>query len=330
MAGRAEPPGRGAAPCAAVLAAAARADLQRDRFVFADADELAYVLARIECGVPTAFARWGDGEWALATGGALGEAGQNFHADGFTWPGGPSRLGAALRRALALGTAPDGRAPDGGGAPPLEREGFFFAVPCPDWPALLDPLLRALHPAVATRHLSYATVFINANYPAFRAWFSGHVLGGLARPVLVVNEEAAARLNGGGGGAPPPWARAVVGLPADGVRWWEREGARTTRWFASLARAHAAGQLFLLAVGPMANALVLAGWAANPLNVYIDVGSALDEVLKGRRTRPYMDPASRYAAHRCVPRADGRGRLGRRPRVTDEEATQTTTTAAAA
>ena len=66
----------------------------------------------------------------------------------------------------------------------------------------------------------------------------------------------------------------------------------------------------MLAVGPMANALVLAGWEANPLNLYVDVGSALDEVLKGERTRPYMDPASHYARHRCVPHADGRGRLG--------------------
>ena len=151
------------------------------------------------------------------------------------------------------------------------------------------------------------------------------MLDGAARPVLVVNEAAAARVRGPRG-APPPWARAVVGLPGDGVRWWEREGARAGAWFAALARAHAAGQLFLLAVGPMANALVLAGWEANPLNLYVDVGSALDEVLKGERTRPYMDPASGYARHRCVPDADGRGRLGRRRRaeVAAEEAAAAT------
>jgi hypothetical protein len=45
----------------------------------------------------------------------------------------------------------------------------------------------------------------------------------------------------------------------------------------------------------MAKVLISYMWKSNKNNIYIDFGSAMDEVLKGRRTRPYMDSKHNYA-----------------------------------
>ena len=38
-------------------------------------------------------------------------------------------------------------------------------------------------------------------------------------------------------------------------------------------------------------------FAVNPDNRYLDVGSALDEVVLGRASRPYMDATSGFSMH---------------------------------
>jgi hypothetical protein len=55
------------------------------------------------------------------------------------------------------------------------------------------------------------------------------------------------------------------------------------------------GYLFIVAGGPMAKPLVAHMWNANPTNQYVDFGSSVDEIMKGRITRPYMTPGSGYA-----------------------------------
>ena len=41
-------------------------------------------------------------------------------------------------------------------------------------------------------------------------------------------------------------------------------------------------------------------WSINPSNQYIDVGSAIDEYIHGRKTRPYMYEQSEFYSRECV------------------------------
>jgi hypothetical protein len=56
-----------------------------------------------------------------------------------------------------------------------------------------------------------------------------------------------------------------------------------------------AGTLFITCGGPLSKPLIKAMWVERPEHQYVDFGSSMDEILKGRRTRPYMDPNSPYA-----------------------------------
>ena len=66
----------------------------------------------------------------------------------------------------------------------------------------------------------------------------------------------------------------------------------------------------MVAAGAVGNVLIDAMGRANPRNSYLDVGSSLDAIVKGRATRPYMVAGSELAAFSCA----GAGRrIGRAP-----------------
>jgi hypothetical protein len=54
-------------------------------------------------------------------------------------------------------------------------------------------------------------------------------------------------------------------------------------------------QLFFISCGPVSEIIIHKLYQNNPNNTYVDMGSSLDELIHGYKTRPYMDPNSRYA-----------------------------------
>jgi hypothetical protein len=57
--------------------------------------------------------------------------------------------------------------------------------------------------------------------------------------------------------------------------------------------------LFLISAGPMSEVIIEELIKINETNRYIDVGSALDEFTKGRKTRPYMKEGEIYFTQIC-------------------------------
>jgi hypothetical protein len=53
--------------------------------------------------------------------------------------------------------------------------------------------------------------------------------------------------------------------------------------------------IFLFAVGPLSEILIDVAYRTNPINTYIDIGSAFDPYLFGKTTRPYQ--AGDYSFH---------------------------------
>jgi len=88
-----------------------------------------------------------------------------------------------------------------------------------------------------------------------------------------------------------------VAVPDDAVHTWENAETRGAllKQSLDLATSLPPGHLFVVCAGPLSKPLINALWNAHPHHQYIDFGSSMDEVLKGRITRPYMNPDSPYA-----------------------------------
>ena len=54
-------------------------------------------------------------------------------------------------------------------------------------------------------------------------------------------------------------------------------------------------ELFFISCGPISEIIIHKLYESNPNNTYVDVGSSIDEFVHGYKTRPYMDPTSRYS-----------------------------------
>eukprot|EP00727_Mastigamoeba_balamuthi_P005683 m51a1_g1734 hypothetical protein (300) ;mRNA; f:160137-161210 len=231
----------------------------RARAVPRDPAEWPFILAHLYCGVPTSFIRYGDGEFMLISGRSVGSP----PTDRWTWPGGPSLLGDDIRQSLA--------------EPPRGIE-HYAALGCFTWISNFSPYVK-----VPTRYLSTATAFINENYAAFKEE--------LARWTRAFTRETSPFIIVGNAGCNASralqWAHDFVALPDEGPVLWQSLRQVFLSQFEALARAHS-GRVFLLSGGPLAKAIAYHMALANTNNSYIDMGSALDEHLKGIRTRHYQ------------------------------------------
>ena len=245
-------------------------------------DELYTILSLIACGYRGAFIRYGDGEMALAQGRAIPLQSQATLVDHFTWDlPAQSALGRRIIETLLH--------------PALS---VFYAISCTGCPVSIN---EEISPFIRQRPgmWSYSVLFHNSNYPAFEAWLRllsspllelrkrRQLLGG-RKLVLIVNEEVRDR--------DLLWADAVQYLPNECVRRYEESGDAMLEPFIHAARS-ATATVFLVSGGPLAKWLIYKMHSANPGNFYVDVGSSIDVLIKGRVTRPFH---SNPGTHVCV------------------------------
>lgn len=245
-------------------------------------DELYTILSLIACGYRGAFIRYGDGEMALAQGRAIPVQSQATLVDHFTWDlSTQSALGRRIVETL-LHPAPS----------------VFYAISCTGCAVSIN---KEISPFIRQRPgmWSYSVLFHNSNYPAFEAWLrllSSPLLGlqkrrqllGGRKLILIVNEESRDR--------DLSWADAVQYLPNECVRRYEKYGDGMLDPFLHAARS-AGATVFLVSGGPLAKWLIYKMQHANPGNFYVDVGSSIDVLIKGRVTRPFH---TNPGTHVCV------------------------------
>lgn len=222
---------------------------------------------RIERGEPTALPRYADGEHALMVGGEIPPTATVGIEDGWWAEAGESRLGRDLLATL------DHTEPE-----------WFYAIPGRN--DLADFGFYAERLRCAPEQVTFATLFVNDNYRLFR-----ERLDALDEPVVVVASK-----HGAGHALGRLRLREYLPMEHDCVRHWERAHAEETARAAALA-ARYERTIFLVAAGPMANVLIHTMFGVNPGNRYLDVGSALDELVHRRRTRPYQTPGTSYTSH---------------------------------
>ena len=233
------------------------------------ADLLDHYCERIAAREPMTMYRFGDGERMLMAGQAVGEATQASRVDRWQAPAVLTRLGQDLRTVLHEGQGPSAH--------------FGISCPCCDKTSY-DFYDESIHDSETFT----ANLFINGNYGRWRAF-----LQTLKSPVAVVlNERASAA-------ALPFEPVGVMLVPDDCVNRYESGRERYAAYARAFARSLPERSIVLVAAGPLSEALMFFMWNERPSHTYVDVGSSLDEMTYGVRTRPYMDPTSAYAHKQC-------------------------------
>jgi FkbM family methyltransferase len=228
-------------------------ELERKNGPLRDEDELEYFLLRIECREPFALTRWGDGENFIITGEAVKSSRDSWEVK----PGQDGGLAEDLRAALNLSS-----------------QSYFVGLPCKDREKTAPVLFQRTQ---SGHELTYATIWINFNYATFKKW-SVETLVKQKNVFLMVSENSKQENLG--------WAAEVMLLPALGAGHWTEHRSNLIEKAEKLASSKC-GWVFLISGGPMANVLVHRMWLRSKCNIYLDMGSSLDELVKGKVTTQY-------------------------------------------
>ena len=249
---------------------------------------------------PFALLRLGDGERMILQGISVPKQSQAFGEDKWSWEGGDSLLARDMSAAL--------RGHYG--------EAFFFGFASPDDD---ETGLRWYleHTEASCEQITYGNLWVNGFYQESKAFLLSLLETQNPRLILAANWEgisrfapckgvtvfptrpdlaaaaaaaAAAEAVGGGGSSRSSTLLKCIALPDDVVNIWQddvkREATKMAYINAAIDAPH--GTIILTSGGPLSKPLINAAWLAHPLNQYVDFGSAMDEVLKGRVTRSYM------------------------------------------
>lgn len=219
---------------------------------------------------PMAYARYADGEVALMQGRKVNEQSQAYNVDKWSSMGeGITDLGKDLLETLKH-TDPE----------------YYYAISC----KCCDPngqrwLLNNIKQS--PDNITYSNLWINGNYKLFM-----NSVGQLSEPVYLICNFR------GKDGEYPFDASGFYGIEDDCVNLWKTKKSKLISDMHSIAHQQNGG-LYFISAGPLSELLIHCLWSFNPRNRYIDVGSAIDEFVHLRKTRPFMIENSPYFNIKC-------------------------------
>lgn len=204
-----------------------------------------------------AFARYGDGEANIMNGIAYNPV-QAVHIDNFSYAGGDSLLRTYLRKTIKG----------------MRGRRFYYGFS--QYPGL-DKYIQEVDQT--KDKIFSAFVPRDGNYEKTRLLLQELIEAEYGEIFLLCSQEALpnSRL---------PWAKVVIRFPGRCVEWFDVHGENILEEMRTLAKS-VNRHLFLVATGPSAPVVIYEMFKANPRNRYVDLGSSLDEFVKGRKTRGY-------------------------------------------
>jgi hypothetical protein len=232
-------------------------------------EDFDYFWKRIfEYKIPTAFARYADGEAALIRGRPIGSDSMVARVDGWSAPDNTiTQLGLDLRRSIKR-----------------DNPNYFYAISCT---CCDKPTRDFLTTVIKTKNLTFANLWINGHYKQFKS-----NLETITDNVYIIGNERGLV----SGNFPFPIDYFPIGT--DCINFWK---INKVSFLQSLTNRFKllSNPLVLVAAGPMSELIIDHLWTINPTGRYIDVGSALDEFIFGYKTREYMDPNSIFNKRIC-------------------------------
>lgn len=232
-------------------------------------DDFQAAWARIYSGVPFAHARYADGEIALSMGRGVGRGSQATEVDKWQAPNQMTKLGKEILESLSH-TEPN----------------YYYAISC-DTSSISDKNYLLSKIKQSREYITFANLWINGNYNLFLEKIRNH-----KRPTIIIGNQE------GENGKFPFEVENYLGFGNNCVETWEAYSDDIKNML-NEGFGKISGKTVFISVGPMSEAIIHHLWKINPTNQYIDVGSALDEYVHGRKTRPYMIPGSMYNTQIC-------------------------------
>ena len=231
------------------------------------ADHLQQLNGLMNQMVPFALIRPSDGEYSVIKGKTL------TNCDKWTFQAGGS-LQTDLIKAVQTDTP-----------------GLYIGIPCntcnKPWNCT-QTIYDEYKALVKTQNITYANIFMNANWPAFV-----DMLKEDTRPLYVVTSgtTGTTELSIKGRHIIDPFL----------VNRWDQEGVKETAKILEFVRTKT-NALICFSAGPLSKVWIPKCWALNPTNTYLDVGAALDPFTKGPevKSRFYTDRAHPFAKEACV------------------------------
>lgn len=220
---------------------------------------------------PLSFVRYGDGEYMLIHGYEISKITQAYKDDKWYSPPIKTKLGKDLLKSLQH-----------------TESNYHYAIPC----RCCNNIIKQYYLNTIKQNesnITYANLFINGNYPLWLNYIESmgqHI-------VLIANKDGASR------NLFPLAVDAYFGIPDDCVNFYEQHGEQYIQYlineFKNISR-----QLVFVSGGPLAKVIIHFLSISNPTNRYIDVGSSIDEIIHGHKTRPFMKPDNEYYNKICI------------------------------
>lgn len=223
-----------------------------------------------------AFNRYGDGEQAIISQEAI-----NASQDNWKIEAGPSKISTDLAETLK----------NHRGQP------FYYGFASIDSVESLEGFL--IQTEQDLNYITYANLFVNSNYGATKKLIDKLVDGKGGDVVIIAHEDGKA--NSKKFKTLKQFMSVMCSLiqcQSEGPAWYENNRDIVMDEWRAMAAKYT-DTLFLVSCGPLAKVAVSVMWNTNPNNRYVDVGSSIDEVLKGSKTRSYM-----YDGNPLATRAD--------------------------
>ena len=229
-------------------------------------EHLDWFITKMKAGTPFGLIRPSDGERAVMLGNTL------TNCDNWTF-----KQGGALQKDLLE-------------AVKINSPNIFVGIPCntcnKGWnctQAIYNDFVDKFQISLAQR--TYANIFMNSNWPTFIDFLKGYEAGFY---LVTSGTQPMANL--------PMKERHVIDSKL--VDRWDTEGSEETERVLQFI-AGKKGQLILFSAGPLSKIWIPKCFEANPANMYVDVGAALDTFTKGTTTRLYTNPNHPFSKEAC-------------------------------
>ena len=232
-------------------------------------NELIFFLSLLSCKIPFSFIRFGDGENLIMRGNKIGSP-----VDHWFWKPNNQKFRESLIESINI----------------CKNENNFISIPCKNWYAVSKSLL-SFSSCTSEKYMSFATLFINKNFPIFKNFISSFIYNkNRWKIILVANSIINKNIK---------WAYKFYPVPNHIVENWENFSSSILPKIFHEAKKNKL--IFFISAGPASNIIISHLSKINKKNIYIDFGSSIELITKGYSTRPYSINTSRFSNQSCEP-----------------------------
>lgn len=144
------------------------------------------------------------------------------------------------------------------------------------------------------KYLTFSNLWVNANFHLFKTHFFKTLIESKKDIVICTNKKA--KINSLEKFIP---IKDIIPIPGNCIVYWEKHKEHI-KGLLDLIGSTSKNTIFLFAAGPVSEILIYEMWQINPYNIFIDIGSTLDDILFNRKSRSYHHDNHEFSNRTCI------------------------------